>query len=383
MPETQEKNQNPPMTESGRLEAMNKTKPLKERADKGRQFLADEDTNINKIATDLSLKPIANPSDDSQFVGLVIKIQAKLGFKPVDSGSGQDGIFGRKTFEAYKNFIDRSNKEQTQLATSGKKLAGPSREEIDSINEDQLALARLDEELEKVETTTPDTPKHIPSEQHPPATVAPRPVEPLTNPEMTRLGVELKDPSEICFIGDSNATRMARKIPGAKVIGEEGKTSASVLKMLTEEQGKLKGVRLVVLRVGGNDGGKNDPLKLTPEQTLENINKIVAICKSMGVKEVRIITRQPFVAQSGKRSLAQRKLTLAKYGDGKITDAEGTNVAVVDLYGRMVDKNARLPKAYAHKDGLHMSGKGYSKALGIIADAIGAPQIARWAGEKS
>ncbi len=382
-----------PSVEGVNLEALSKKRSLAERAGKGREFLSANNLDINKIAKDLSVPLTDNPADDGKFVTLVIKIQSKLGFKPRDSGSGQDGIFGRKTFEAYKEAVNRSNKEQTKLIATGKKLSGPSPAEIEAINQDQLELARLEKELGNPE---PQAPVSAPPERLPPAAVASRPttpsitVEPVKNPEIASSGIDLQAPSEICIIGDSNAMRLARRIPAAKTIGAEGLTSKQVLKMFSDQSNlaKLTGVKLVLLRVGGNDGED-----ISAEETLANIDKIVGICKSHGIPDIRILTRPPHVAASrgGRRSraFAQRELTLAKYGEGKAKDDSGTKIAVVDLYKELagdqkLDKNVKLSESIAADKGhLHMNGKGYLKALEIIARVTGTPKIAEWAAKKA
>lgn len=315
---------------------------LASRAKYGKTFLARRKLDIKKIADVMSVSS-SEELNDRNFVGLVVRIQQKLGFNKVDSARGQDGIFGRNTLQKYEKW---KTKQTVEAGRKEQQVVSVKKEEEDSRAEDNQ---KADDILATLEGGG-------------------------------ELGVELQSPTEIACIGDSNAKRATWAMPGARRIGDGGLSSGQVLVRIENQRGGLKGVKLAIIRVGGND-------QCSADETMSNIARMIKICQEEGVPEVRILTRPPFVAENRsmglrKRSAAQSIAMFEKFGrPGDVRMFGTTKVGVIDIYGRMADEEGNLPSRFANenkKDQLHMSKDGYGEMLAIVAEEVGMPGMVKW-----
>lgn len=300
-----------------------------------RSYLSEKGLNIADLALIMGIKE-PDVNNDIDLLVCVVNIQNKLGFKRGGLLKSQSGIFDEDTLRAYIKWYS------------------------DVLEAEKKSNVNVEESVKN--TITPPSP--------------------LEEKEVLSVNVELTKPSDIVFIGDSNAARMGWCVKGSRNLSFAGKSSEAVLAIVQSPSGRkaLKGAKLAIIRVGGNDGSRD------PEQyTLKNIKEIVAVARSMGIPDVRIITRPPYSVNH--KSVALRQRSLARMGmtekifgmPGELKNFGETRIGVIDAYNLLADKAGNLREDFTPKrDPLHMKREGYVKLLQHIFDEIGAKNALKW-----
>jgi len=300
-----------------------------------RSYLSEKGLNIADLAIIMGIKE-PDVNNDIDLLVCVVNIQNKLGFKREGWLKSQSGIFDEDTLRAYIKWYSD--------------VLGAEASSKGDIGESVKNVIKAPTSLEKKEALN--------------------------------VNVELTKPSDIVFIGDSNAALLCRFVPGSRNLSFGGKSSEAVLAIVQSPAGRkaLKGAKVAIIRVGGNDGSRD------PEQyTLKNIKEIVAVARSMGIPDVRIITRPPYSVKH--KSVALRQRSLARMGmtekifgmPGELKNFGETRIGVIDAYNLLADKTGHLREDFTpKKDLLHMKREGYVKLLEHIFGEIGAKNALRW-----
>lgn len=173
----------------------------------------------------------------------------------------------------------------------------------------------------------------------------------LTKEEAKKRAVESKEHPElnkVAVIGSSSGSRMSAA--GGLNMSQGRLTSRQIYELVVKRQAQLEGMTTAVLQMGGNDIARNRADGY--QNVIDYTNKIIAICKKQGIKDVIIMTGIPFDPRAAEGSYAKRvknapvlRKTLVDYYGGK-SEIDGVKIHTGDMFEKYADSNGYLKKEY-------------------------------------
>ena len=183
-----------------------------------------------------------------------------------------------------------------------------------------------------------------------------------------------KDQGKVVFVGDSliggwKALEAGTAFPNLKIAnrGVGGDTSRGILFRLQEDALDLKPKALVIC-AGANDLSAHGP----PADTLANITLMVEMARKQDPNVPIVLTTIPPQEIAGWKDVPGARLELREKIQAFAADK--TNMAVVDLYPVLGDKDGKLIPELFNKDKVHPNADGYVKwvaVLGPILEKLG------------
>lgn len=177
-------------------------------------------------------------------------------------------------------------------------------------------------------------------------------------------------PVDIIFMGDSITQGWPDKRPGffprGRVCrGIGGQTTGQMVLRMMADVVALK-PRLVHIMGGTNDiAGNNGPM--TPEQTIHNVEAMVIIAKSNGIKAM--IGSVPPAANFPWRPGLETARTIADMNLALARLAEKCGVSFIDYTPALSDGQGGMKPGFAY-DGVHPDSKGYQAMESVFEQTI-------------